>query len=215
MDNHPSKSQVELTAELDQLRREVSRLQALVAKQSDRATPPEGEGVLRTLAAQLPMVIFALDCNGIITDGAGAGLKSLGLQPGGLVGRAALEAFAHVPEIQRYLARALDGDPLQGESGPESFEIGSQTFNVWHAQLRDQEGNLAGVTGIIIDVTQRRRGEGHSRTGRNLMEQMLRSHERDRQLIAYEIHDGLVQDATGALMQLDTLLQSEHLPSET
>jgi signal transduction histidine kinase len=33
---------------------------------------------------------------------------------------------------------------------------------------------------------------------------MLQAHERDRQLIAYEIHDGLVQDLTGAHLHVET-----------
>jgi signal transduction histidine kinase len=36
--------------------------------------------------------------------------------------------------------------------------------------------------------------------------------ERDRHLIAYEIHDGFVQDATGAMMRLETLLETDCLP---
>jgi len=39
-----------------------------------------------------------------------------------------------------------------------------------------------------------------------------RSYERDRRLIAYEIHDGLVQDATGAQMYLETLLETRSVP---
>ncbi len=37
----------------------------------------------------------------------------------------------------------------------------------------------------------------------------LRQYTRDRQLLAYEIHDGLVQYATGALMQLEAMLDHE------
>jgi len=44
------------------------------------------------------------------------------------------------------------------------------------------------------------------------LKQMLRFHERDRQLIAYELHDGLVQDVTAAQMLLDYLIKSGNLP---
>lgn len=43
---------------------------------------------------------------------------------------------------------------------------------------------------------------------RRLVRQILRSHDRDRRLLAYEIHDGMVQHATGARMRLDTLLET-------
>jgi signal transduction histidine kinase len=45
-----------------------------------------------------------------------------------------------------------------------------------------------------------------------LLKQMLRFHERDRQLIAYEIHDGLIQDITAAQMLLGYLINGGILP---
>jgi signal transduction histidine kinase len=47
-----------------------------------------------------------------------------------------------------------------------------------------------------------------------LLKKMLRFQERDRKLLAYEIHDGLVQDATAAQMLLSTLLQFGSLPDD-
>jgi len=41
-----------------------------------------------------------------------------------------------------------------------------------------------------------------TRKERNLLNQMLAIYERDRQLVAYEIHDGLVQVTTGVMLQL-------------
>ena len=42
---------------------------------------------------------------------------------------------------------------------------------------------------------------------------MLRFHERDRQLIAYELHDGLVQDVIASQMLLNGLIKSGDLPA--
>ncbi|MFH1920061.1 MAG: histidine kinase, partial [Planctomycetota bacterium] len=44
------------------------------------------------------------------------------------------------------------------------------------------------------------------------IEELLGAYERDRQLIAYEIHDGLVQDALGAQMHLEAALETEQIP---
>jgi len=44
------------------------------------------------------------------------------------------------------------------------------------------------------------------------IEELLRAYERDRRLIAYEIHDGLVQDAVGAQMHLEAVLETEQVP---
>jgi signal transduction histidine kinase len=45
----------------------------------------------------------------------------------------------------------------------------------------------------------------------SLLKQILHFQERDHQLIAYEIHDGLVQDITAAQMILDSMLKSGNL----
>jgi signal transduction histidine kinase len=44
-------------------------------------------------------------------------------------------------------------------------------------------------------------------------EAMLRFLQRDRELIGYEIHDGLLQEISGAQMCLEALLQSERVPA--
>lgn len=70
----------------------------------------------------------------------------------------------------------------------------------------------------VEDVTQRKRVEEELRNERRLLGELLDLQERDRKLIAYEIHDGLAQLLTGALMGLQSYLgtlstsagQSEH-----
>ncbi len=50
---------------------------------------------------------------------------------------------------------------------------------------------------------EQRRVEDEVRDKQQFLEQLLDSHERDRQLIAYEVHDGFVQSLTGALLHLE------------
>jgi PAS domain S-box-containing protein len=63
-------------------------------------------------------------------------------------------------------------------------------------------------TSLRNQITQRKRIERELRAEQRLMEQLLTIHERDRQLIAYEIHDSLIQDVTGALMYLESLREA-------
>ena len=44
------------------------------------------------------------------------------------------------------------------------------------------------------------------------LEQVVRWHERNRRLLAYEIHDGFVQEATAAQMHLQMLIETDRLP---
>lgn len=61
---------------------------------------------------------------------------------------------------------------------------------------------------ISVRIAQQReqeqqRAEHELRDKQQFLEQLLDSHERDRQLIAYEVHDGFVQSLTGALMHME------------
>ena len=86
------------------------------------------------------------------------------------------------------------------------------------------------TVGVAVDITERKLAEEaiqeahdeleirvHERTAQlrheqRTLEHMLQSSDHERQLIAYEIHDGLAQYLTGAVMQLQ---MSDHLRAET
>ncbi len=58
----------------------------------------------------------------------------------------------------------------------------------------------------ILDITERHEAEQTLRRERRLLQRLLELQERDRQLIAYEIHDGFVQDVVGGKMLLEAVL---------
>jgi PAS domain S-box-containing protein len=59
------------------------------------------------------------------------------------------------------------------------------------------------VLAIMIDVTRRRTAERQLREHQTALEQLLALNERERGLIAFEIHDGFVQDMVGTLLHLE------------
>jgi PAS domain S-box-containing protein len=54
---------------------------------------------------------------------------------------------------------------------------------------------------LFRDVTERRRAEAALQRQRRTLKHMLRASDHERQLIAYDIHDGLAQQLAGAIMQ--------------
>jgi PAS domain S-box-containing protein len=56
------------------------------------------------------------------------------------------------------------------------------------------------------DVTERNRAEQALRKEQRSLKHLLQSSDHERQLIAYEIHDGLAQQLAGAIMQFETYL---------
>lgn len=63
---------------------------------------------------------------------------------------------------------------------------------------RNEHGEPIQILGIAEDVTERKLSERH----------LVRHHERLLQLLAYDIHDGLVQDIVGAQMALESVIES-------
>ena len=65
---------------------------------------------IRTVAANMPVILFALDRAGVFTLSEGRGLGALGLKPGEVVGRSVFEVYRGVPEILNAVHRALAGE---------------------------------------------------------------------------------------------------------
>ena len=81
-----------------------------------------------------------------------------------------------------------------------------------HQQLENRVAQrtaelTAANASLRSEIAQRKRIEGELRGERRLLGELLNAHERDRKLVAYEIHDGLVQDIAGSLMHLEAQVQ--------
>lgn len=101
-----------------------------------------------------PLVVFALDANGNFTLSEGSGLQVLNLKPGQVVGRSALEIYREYPELIRNLRRAL-----KGESFTATDQVGRLWFQIQYTPILDETGIFKGVTGIAVDMTDRKEME--------------------------------------------------------
>ncbi|MCH8117011.1 MAG: PAS domain-containing protein, partial [Proteobacteria bacterium] len=69
--------------------------------------------------------------------------------------------------------------------------------------LHDAGGELYAVCGISTDITQRKRAIEKLRDEDRILKKLLDLQERERRLVAYDIHDGFVQYVVGAKMILE------------
>ncbi|HLN79892.1 MAG TPA: PAS domain S-box protein, partial [Thermoanaerobaculia bacterium] len=114
----------------------------------------ESEQKLRTLVANIPVVLFAIDSDGTFTHSEGKGLETLGLKPGEVVGRPVWEVYRKFPEVLEHVRRAFSGD---GHTA--TVRLGEVSFETRYAPYRDHEGRVAGVIGVATDVTEQQRAD--------------------------------------------------------
>jgi len=108
------------------------------------------DALLRTVIGGAPVVIFALDRQGVFRFSEGRALANLGLRPGQIVGTSALDVYGSVPGFEETFRRALSGEQstLTSHFGPIAFEAA-------YAPSYDADGVIDGVIGVGFDVTDR------------------------------------------------------------
>ena len=88
---------------------------------STKAALQMSEYQLRTVVDSAPVVLFALDADGVFTLSEGRGLAALGLEPGEVVGRSVRDVYGKLPAVERRPpARAgrRDGHPCRRDRRP-------------------------------------------------------------------------------------------------
>ncbi|MDB5106463.1 MAG: hypothetical protein JWP91_4152 [Fibrobacteres bacterium] len=109
---------------------------------------------LRTVISNAPIVLFALDAKGTFTLCEGRGLEALGLKPGEAVGKSAFEIYRHAPQIRMNVRRALSGEEFTSTA-----EMDGMWFETYFSPVFKGYDEVAGVIGVGINVTDRRRAE--------------------------------------------------------
>ena len=103
----------------------------------------ENEALLRSLLANAPVVVFALDREAHITVLAGKVLAALQVKSAEWVGRPVYE-LSGAPALTRIDVEEV----LSGKSFTGKLQIRSFVFEIQYSPLRDLDGNISGVIGV-------------------------------------------------------------------
>ncbi len=109
---------------------------------------------LRGVLTALPIVLWSYDARGVLTLSEGQGLQALGMKPGDFVGRSLLELYADFPDIIRAVERGLRGETFSVE-----VEFMGAWFDVRFLPERGPDGTVEAVSGLALNITERRRTE--------------------------------------------------------
>lgn len=99
------------------------------------------------------------------------------------------------------------GEPVTFEIEGQGPRGGSAWYRSRIGPIR-RDGEVVAVTVITTDITERKQAEVQLQAEERLLRKLIDVHERERRLIAYEIHDGMLQDLIGANMLLETIADS-------
>lgn len=105
--------------------------------------------LLRTVVGSAPIVLFALDVDGVFTLSEGRGLDALRLKPGETVGKSIFDEYRDHPMILDAFRRAL-----KGETVVMSVPVQGMVFETRYAPQLDWGGKVTGVLGVAVDVTE-------------------------------------------------------------
>lgn len=148
---HDNKSSEQVMSELAQMRQRILELEksGIERKRIERVLC-ESEGLLSNIVNCSPIIMFALDRNGTFIYHGGRGMVSLGLMPDELIGRSAYEVYGDEPQITENIRRAFAGEEFASVN-----ELGGVFWETWYSSLRDAHGEIAGVVGVAVDISER------------------------------------------------------------
>jgi diguanylate cyclase (GGDEF)-like protein/PAS domain S-box-containing protein len=171
-------------------------------RERTQAALRQTETRLRAFVATAPVIMFGADVDGVITLNDGRALERIGLQSGELVGARFQDALAGNERALNNLERALGGEEFT-----DTIALGPRWFDATHRAVRDETGGVIGVTGILVEVTDRVRAEELIASQRELLEKIAVGtdlHEvLDRVALAVEKH------ARGAICTISLIDESD------
>ena len=191
----------ERTRELAQANKELTRqiAEREAAEISARRSQEIYHGIFESVADGLLLV----DRDGRITDANRAACETYGYTADELIGRQVVELIC--PEHRHLFAQVAEqihsGDTANLEAA-NLHKDGSIIFIELRATIFEFENTKKALC-VVRDLTARKKAEQALEREQGHLRRLLEMLEHDRQLVAYEIHDGFVQSLVGARMLLD------------
>jgi PAS domain S-box-containing protein len=171
-----------------------------------------GDERLRALLTSAPVILFATDRAGTITFVEGSSLEALEIPPREMIGQSVFDIArrlprADAPRISGHFHRALAGEAF-GTIGTMAGVI----FETRYGPLRNAQGEITGVIGVAVDITERRRVEQE----RDAARQQLAEHEKpkltEKQVSVLQgIVDGKTDEEIGEELGISTRTVRAHL----
>lgn len=129
--------------------------------------PTTGKDYLEAITEHLPVVLWAIDINGVFIYHEGKGLASAGLKPRQFLGQNLFQLYS---EENSAMVRSA----LKGEVSHSLSEAHGIAWESWILPLRGEDGAVSGAVGCTLDVSE------NARTQKELKERIETIQEQQR-----------------------------------
>jgi len=114
----------------------------------------QSEERLRTVVSNVPMMLFTLDKNGVITFAEGRGFQEYGREPAQVIGHLLGEVRSDAPNVAEKIHCALEGEQVN-----TTLPIKDKAYEFWLSPIKEEGEQVVGVIGVALDVSERLRAE--------------------------------------------------------
>lgn len=201
----------QLVSECEGLREKVRALEGDMARCQVMLTEVrQSEAKYRELVEESCSIVLRMDCQGNVTFANRHALSFFGYTEPELIGKNVVGTI--VPFIERSgrdLAELIHDicehpERYQDNENENVQQDGTSKWIAWtNKGIRDASGRPKEILCIGNDITARKRAEEALREEQGALRQLLESQQHDLQLVAYDIHDGLAQLLSGAIIQFE------------
>jgi PAS domain S-box-containing protein len=160
----------------------------------------------RTLADNAPVSIFLCDMAGQNTFVNRRWCEMSGLTPEETAGygwRAAIHPDDLAPKSSLFDEKISIGREYDNEYRVVHRSGAIRWVRTFAAPIFDSKGEATSVVGMTMDVTDQHELLAELRRERELLSELLEVQERERRTVCNDIHDGLMQHVTAAIMELE------------
>lgn len=135
----------ELTRELNHTREHLQQQTEELKK--TRQALQESQTHLHTTLTSAPIILWALDTDGIVTLSEGRGLEKLGLKPGQLIGQSVFDLYSHQPIILENIALVFCGIERNWTT-----KLGEFVYESWATPQRGKNNEIIGLLGVSTEL---------------------------------------------------------------
>ena len=186
-----------------------AELERRVAERTEELQRSESR--YRALVESSPDAIVMFDLEGrILFASPQAAERHEADEASDLIGRSVMDLVVESErELMKSNIRLLLMSGIRRNDQYTGLRTDGSTFagEVSASVIKDASGKPEALMAVYRDITEHKEAQKALQKEQNSLRRMLRASDRDRELIAYDIHDRIAQRLLGALMQFEAVMQ--------